>query len=137
MSDTATVLSGRQVTGLSVEEAYQICVSAKDDRVTIQGTSAAGVFYGIQTFLSLRTPDCRVPEVKIQDAPRFPYRGMHIDVVRNFHSIRDIKLLLETMAMYKLNKLHFHLTDDEGWRLEIPGLEELTQVKKKFYHYLK
>ncbi|XP_064604259.1 chitobiase-like isoform X2 [Liolophura sinensis] len=136
LCDTATILSGRQVTGLFVEEAYQIRVSAEDDQVTIQGTNPAGVFYGIQTFLSLWNPDGRVPEVKIQDAPRFPYRGMHIDVVRNFHSVRDIKLLLETMAMYKLNKLHFHLTDDEGWRLEIPGLEELTQIGGKTGHDL-
>lgn len=62
------------------------------------------------------------------DSPRYPYRGMHIDVSRNFHSKAQILKLLDVMTMYKMNKFHFHLTDDEGWRVEIPGLEELTSV---------
>lgn len=56
-------------------------------------------------------------------------KGMHADVGRNFVPKESILTLLEVMSMYKLNKFHFHLTDDEGWRLEIPGLEELTEVK--------
>ena len=62
------------------------------------------------------------------DFPRYHYRGMHIDVARNFHHKDDILRHLEAMATYKLNKFHFHLTDDEGWRLEIPELPELTEV---------
>ena len=54
---------------------------------------------------------------------------MHVDVARNFHSKSSILLLLDAMSMYKLNKLHLHLTDDEGWRLQIPGLQELTEVR--------
>ena len=57
---------------------------------------------------------------------------MHVDVARNFHTKESILKLLEAMSMYKLNKFHFHLSDDEGWRLEIPGLEELTTVRRYF-----
>ena len=74
------------------------------------------------------TEDLMVVEATIKDAPRYSFRGMHIDVSRNFYPKADILQLIEVMGMYKLNKFHFHLTDDEGWRLEIPGLEELTKV---------
>lgn len=62
----------------------------------------------------------------IKDAPRFDYRGMMIDISRNFHEKNSILKLIDAMAIYKMNKLHLHLSDDEGWRLEIPGVEELT-----------
>ena len=65
---------------------------------------------------------------KIADAPRFQYRGMHLDVARNFHDKASVKKLVELMSFYKLNRLHLHLTDDEGWRLEIKQLPELTEV---------
>ena len=67
-------------------------------------------------------------QLSIQDAPRFDYRGVMVDVARNFHSKDAILATLDQMAAYKMNKLHLHLTDDEGWRLEIPGLPELTEV---------
>jgi len=70
-----------------------------------------------------------VDGVEISDAPRFEHRGVMIDVARNFHSANELLRLIDTLAMYKLNKLHLHLADDEGWRLEIPGLEELTEVR--------
>ena len=66
--------------------------------------------------------------MEMNDAPRFEHRGVMIDVARNFHSTTQMLKLIDTLAMYKLNKLHFHLADDEGWRLQIPGLEELTEV---------
>ncbi|MCV5949252.1 family 20 glycosylhydrolase, partial [Escherichia coli] len=69
-----------------------------------------------------------LPQLSIQDAPRFDYRGVMVDVARNFHSKDAILATLDQMAAYKMNKLHLHLTDDEGWRLEIPGLPELTEV---------
>ena len=62
------------------------------------------------------------------DAPRFGYRGLMLDVSRNFHPVEDVLRLLDLMSQYKLNVFHFHLTDDEGWRIQIPGLEELTEV---------
>ena len=67
-------------------------------------------------------------KVRIRDSPRFPYRGVMLDVSRNFQSKESMIKLLSVMSRYKLNVLHLHLTDDEGWRLEIPGLPELTQV---------
>ena len=98
--------------------------------IEIDGQDSEGVFYGIQTLLSLKASyefeD--MPYIEVVDEPRYGYRGMHIDVARNFHTVEDIKRLLRAMATYKLNKLHWHLSDDEGWRLEIPGLPELTQV---------
>lgn len=63
------------------------------------------------------------------DAPRFSYRGLMLDVGRNFHPVEDVLRLLDVMSRYKLNTFHFHLTDDEGWRIEIPELPELTQVR--------
>jgi hexosaminidase len=68
-----------------------------------------------------------VPRAVITDAPLFGYRGMAIDVARHFQSKRTIEKFLDLMAFLKLNRLHLHLTDDEGWRLEIPGLPELTR----------
>lgn len=96
--------------------------------IEITGQSTTGVFWGVQTLLSI-TREGRVPNIVIHDEPRFGYRGMSLDVARNFFHKEEIFKLLEIMAMYKLNKLHLHLTDDEGWRLEIPELPELTEVK--------
>ena len=94
----------------------------------MSGNSSAGVFYGLQTLLGLQSSEGRFPKVSIKDSPRYAYRGMHLDVARNFVAKEHVLKLLDVMAMYKLNAFHFHLTDDEGWRLEIPGLPELTEV---------
>ena len=107
-------------------DGYKLLVVPQSKHVEILGNSSSGVFYGVQSLLFLCDTDT-VPSVNIVDAPRYPYRGMHMDVSRNFQSKEQIMKLLDVMAMYKLNKFHFHLTDDEGWRLEIPGLEELPQ----------
>lgn len=106
-----------------------------DEGVIIAG-DASGVFYGSQSLKALipidrlgqRNEFIRVRAVRIEDAPAFAYRGMHLDVARNFHSVAAVRRLLDIMAFYKLNKLHLHLTDDEGWRIEIEELPELTQV---------
>lgn len=101
--------------------------------VTITGFDPSGVFYAVQSLLSLAdssaaAPGGRVPLGVVRDSPRYEHRGQHIDVARNFHSVDDLKRLMDAMALYKLNRLHIHLGDDEGWRLEIPGILELTQV---------
>ena len=122
----------RKVSG---PEAYQLDVN-KETGIAITGIEAAGVFYGIQTFLSLlptqvwATPESNleVKSVFIEDRPAFDYRGFHLDIARNFIEPDDIKRLIRVMAYYKLNKLHLHMTDDEGWRLAIPSLPELTEV---------
>lgn len=116
-------------------EAYVLDVDANRG-VTITGADADGVFYGIQTLLQLLPPTAfaggekavTIPTVHIEDAPRFKYRGQHIDVSHNFHSKESILKLLDRMAFYKLNKFHFQVSDDEGWRIEIPELPELTAI---------
>lgn len=98
--------------------------------VTIVGPDSSGVFYAVQSLLSLADTAVagEVPLCIIKDSPRFEHRGQHIDVSRNFHTVDDLKRLMEAMALYKMNRLHIHMGDDEGWRLEIPGISELTQV---------
>ncbi|GAB7129430.1 family 20 glycosylhydrolase [Silvimonas sp. JCM 19000] len=118
----------------AAEEAYRLEVTSAG--ISITGASAAGVFNGIQSLRQLLpvsawvnpAPTLAVPAVIVVDAPRFAYRGMHIDVGRNFSSKETVLRLLEVMALYKLNKFHFHITDDEGWRIEIPTLPELTEI---------
>ena len=109
-------------------ESYVLKVDNSKEVITITGHGTAGVFYGMQTLLSLLNSESEVPEVLVKDWPRFSYRGLMIDVARNFKSKYQILKILDVMAMYKMNKLHLHLSDSEGWRLEIPGLEELTTV---------
>ena len=108
---------------------YLLSVHKDPDHVIISSGSQTGFFYGIQSLLSLaNNPDRSIPTGTVYDYPRFSYRGMHLDVARNFRTKEDVKQLLEVMSWYKMNKLHLHLTDDEGWRIEIDGLPELTQV---------
>lgn len=115
-------------------ENYTLTVTSTG--VQIKAGEGAGIFYGIQSLKSLFPANAwagaqkkiTLPAVNVKDGPRFGYRAFMIDVSRNFHSKNDIYRLLDLMAMYKLNVLHFHLTDDEGWRLEIPSLPELTTV---------
>ena len=102
----------------------------EEKKINISGGARMGTFYGIQTLLSLYSTSSLIPVVQIVDFPRFPYRGMHLDVSRNFVDKLEVLKLLEVMAMYKMNKLHFHLTDDEGWRLDIPTLPELIEVSQ-------
>ena len=113
-----------------VPESYLLQIDASNSNIKIVGQSPAGVFYAVQSLISLYDPLTRkLPAVRITDAPRFQYRGLMMDLSRNFHSnVTEIRRVLEAMAMYKLNRLHLHLGDDEGWRLEIPGLPELTEV---------
>lgn len=111
-------------------EAYTLNIAA--DKITITGSDNAGAFYGIQSVLSLLPAQTAsshaLPQLSASDAPRYSWRGMQYDMGRNFHGKEVTLRLIEQMARYKLNKLHLHLTEDEGWRLEIPGLPELTDV---------
>ncbi len=126
------------------EEGYELSVKA--DNISISASSASGIFYGIQSLKTLLPPDAwkpsgqikiiTIPGVEITDAPQFGYRGYLQDVARNFQTKKEILKLLELMALYKLNTFHFHLTDDEGWRIEIDGLPELTSVGAKRGHTL-
>lgn len=117
------------------DEAYVLTVNPERG-MEIVGSDRAGVFYGAQTLRALlpvesyrqRNNRIEIGAVRIADAPRFRYRGLHLDVARNFQSKQTVEKLLDLMAFYKLNRLHWHLTDDEGWRIEIKKLPELTAV---------
>lgn len=107
-------------------EAYSL--SIKKNRIEINATTTTGAFYAIQTLLQLtdntnkKEIDCFV----INDAPRFPYRGIHVDVSRHFRSVEFMKKQMDAMALFKLNKMHIHLTDAAGWRLQIDAYPRLT-----------
>lgn len=112
--------------------AYKLIINPQ--KITIKAHTLLGIFYGIQSLrqLYLISKNNRsigiIPSGKVIDYPRFPYRGLMLDVSRNFFSISDIKTLLDLMALNKLNVFHWHLTDDEGWRLKNPNLPNLTTV---------
>jgi hexosaminidase len=109
--------------------------------IRIVGASPAGVFYGLQTLRGLLPAPApgggvTLPALHVVDAPRFGYRGFMLDVGRNFHPKAAVLRTLDLMARYKLNVFHMHLTDDEGWRIEIAGLPELTTVGARRGHTL-
>ncbi|MFC5481233.1 family 20 glycosylhydrolase [Massilia suwonensis] len=108
------------------DEAYLLEIEA--NRVHLRGASAHGVFNGVQTLRQLAGVDGSLPYGRVLDAPRFAHRGMMLDVARHFADVDTVLRLLDCMALYKLNRFHFHLTDDEGWRLPITALPELTEV---------
>ncbi|UTF59863.1 family 20 glycosylhydrolase [Gilvimarinus sp. DA14] len=113
------------------ETAESYILKIDDDTIVIDGRDAAGAFYGVQSLLALshKSDDqVKVKNASISDSPRAVWRGMHYDMGRNFHGQEVTLRLIEQMGRYKLNKLHMHVTEDEGWRLEIPGLPELTEV---------
>lgn len=109
-------------------EGYEL--TAAPAGVTIRGGGPAGVFYGLQTLRQLLPTDGsgRIPTVTIRDAPRFSYRGMHLDVGRHLFPVAFVKRYIDLLARYKLNTFHWHLTDDQGWRLEIRAYPRLTEV---------
>ena len=105
-------------------EGYQLEIDEAGVRLTAK--TETGLFYGKQTLLQLLTPN-GLPYVKINDHPRFPYRGLHLDVSRHFFDKEEVKKLMNVMSYYKLNTLHLHLTDAGGWRLQIDKYLKLTQ----------
>ena len=122
-------------TGLNADnaEAYQLKVT--QDNVTITGTSEAGTFYGIQTLRKslpiTNKGDISLPAAEINDYPRFSYRGVHLDVSRHFFPADSVKRFIDMMALHNINRLHWHLTDDQGWRIEIKKRPELTTIGSK------
>lgn len=118
-------------------EAYELTSDAK--RVVLKADAANGFHYAVQSLRQLLPAavfseqlaegrEWAIPPVSIQDRPRFDYRGLHLDVARNFMPIPDVKRLIDLMAVHKLNRFHWHLTDDEGWRVEIKKYPQLTEV---------
>jgi hexosaminidase len=110
-------------------EGYSLSVTK--DRIRLIGAKM-GMLYGIETLIQLLPPERRpsidVPGVEIQDAPRYRWRGMHLDVARHFFPKEFVKRYIDELVLYKMNTFHFHLTDDQGWRIEIHAYPKLTQV---------
>lgn len=136
LEKTTDKVAGKKVIQLRADasvgesESYRLVIDKES--IVIVGADAAGVFYGIQSLLSAAPAATQgaftVPRLDASDEPRYSWRGMHYDMARNFHGKAAVLQLIEQMGRYKLNKLHLHLVEDEGWRLEIPGLPELTDV---------
>ncbi|MGD8110839.1 family 20 glycosylhydrolase [Vibrio sp. TRT 17S01] len=129
--------------GAADSEGYKLDVDPFKG-ITIEGKDAAGVFYGIQTLRQLIPEDVYkdsvgankkqhavIPAFSAKDAPRFEYRGMMLDVSRNFQSKETVLKLIDLLAYYKINKFEMNVANDEGWRIEIPGIPELTEFGSK------
>ena len=114
---------------VAAEEGYTLEVTPR--RINVEARSEAGAFYALQTLLQLAGKQTdgswRIPCCRVEDAPRFPYRGIMLDVSRNFQSKEFVLKQLDAMAHFKFNRLHFHLTDGAGWRLEIKRYPRLTE----------
>ena len=118
--------------GLQTENPEAYLLEVNEDQVTITGSSAAGVFYGIQTLRKslpvAKDAQVVLPPVRVNDAPRFAYRGMMLDVCRHFFSLDSVKRYIDILALHNINRFHWHLTDDQGWRIEIKKYPQLTQI---------
>lgn len=111
---------------------YQLAIKAGG--IAIVASDPEGAANGLASLAQLVDARRTVPLLAIDDAPRFDFRGLHVDVARNFHTTAEILAILDQMAAYKLNRLHLHLGDDEGWRVEIAGLPELTTIGSRRCH---
>ena len=128
-SDQPCIILKNQKNG-EIPGGYQLEITPVGG-VRIEGNDEAGVFYGVQTLIQLLPTRAGVlpilPTLKIIDYPRFPYRGMHLDVVRHFFPVDFIKKYIDYLALHKLNYFHWHLTDDQAWRVEMKCRPELTE----------
>ncbi|MEZ4839732.1 family 20 glycosylhydrolase [Flavobacterium sp.] len=122
--------SGKRSSFKSNGEEYMLLVNTSE--ISITGVGNAGVFYGIQTLLQLlpleRKDEVEIPCLIISDQPKFQWRGMHLDVSRHFFDTEFIKKYIDFLAQYKMNTFHWHLTDDQGWRIEIKKYPKLTEI---------
>ncbi|MEI6753106.1 MAG: beta-N-acetylhexosaminidase [Paludibacter sp.] len=137
--DTTNTIIFKKITYYN-PEAYRLNISTKNIR--IESGSANGFFYGLQTLYQLMPPKIygkkrvffkkwSVPAVQITDTPRFQYRGLHLDVGRHFFPVSFIKKYIDAMAIHKLNYFHWHLTEDQGWRIQIKKYPRLTEIGSK------
>lgn len=115
------------------KEAYALSVSGQ--HISISGVTPAGVFYGIQTLRKAvpveKTEQVTFSSTKIKDYPRFSYRGAHLDVSRHFFSVDSVKRFVDMLALHNINRFHWHLTDDQGWRIEMKKYPELITIGSK------
>ena len=114
------------------DEGYNLSIVY--NKITISGKTTKGVFYGIQTLRQLipltsnENNEVLIPAVTIADSPKFVYRGMHLDVARHFFPVSFVKKYIDILAMHKMNTFHWHLTEDQGWRIEIKKYPKLTSI---------
>lgn len=126
------VLAIDETENIPHEEGYKLEIGENGTKIT--ALSEPGLFYGVQTFLQILSPwykgenELTLPHVTILDYPRFDWRGMHLDVCRHFYPPDFIKKMLDVMAMHKLNVFHWHLTEDQAWRIEIKQYPKLTEI---------
>ncbi len=123
------------IDGQGAAESYRLSVTTEG--IALNAADYAGLFYGLQTLSQLMPPDAvtssdvssfDLPVLEIDDAPRFTYRGVHLDVARHFFPPEFIKHYIDLLALYKINRFHWHLTEDQGWRIEIDQYPKLTEV---------
>ena len=140
MSGVAKIVSNNEEADIKIsfienltKESYELNID--NNSISIFASDRAGALYGLQSlkqiFLVSKLEETSIRNLKITDSPKFSYRGMLLDISRNFYGPKKIKQILDYLSFFKINHLDFRLTDDEGWRLEIPGLEELTEVGSK------
>ncbi len=137
---TKAIAAGEQVTnaitlgldpGIANKEGYVLTTTPEG--ISINGQTENGVFYGIQTLRKSIPAEAKgatilIPAGEIKDEPRFPYRGMHLDVGRHFFPIEFIKKYIDLLALHNMNTFHWHLTEDQGWRIEIKKYPKLTEI---------
>ncbi len=125
-ASTAKLIVDPQTAFVASMEGYHLSVTPS--AITITAKTKAGAFYGMQTLLQLEAQSKNIPVLEIDDAPAFGYRGLMLDVGRHFMPVSFIKQLIDVMAMQKMNNLHLHLTEDQGWRIEIKKYPKLTSI---------
>ncbi len=136
-SPTVSLVLNRTTDAAIGEEGYRLSVTPK--KITISANEAAGIFYGVQSLIQLFPPAIEsstpvadtkweAPTVEIMDYPRFGWRGLMFDVSRHFFTKEEVKQFIDQMVRYKFNVLHWHLADDEGWRIQIKAFPKLTEV---------
>lgn len=125
----------RLQTGLENNNPEAYTLQVKDNAITISGATEAGVFYGMQTLRKSipaeKAGAVTFQPVQIDDQPRFAYRGMHLDVSRHFFPTDSIKVFIDMLALHNVNTFHWHLTDDQGWRVESKKYPKLTEIGSK------
>lgn len=133
-SEGKNTIEIRKIDGFDKAEAYHLSISA--DKFILEAGAPEGIFYGMITLRQLlpdnmesghSTDEVKLPELTIQDQPIYDWRAMHLDVSRHFFSMDYLRRYVDLLSLYKLNKLHLHLTDDQGWRIEIKKYPELTE----------
>ncbi len=131
---SASAIYLKLLPGAVKPESYRLTIDAK--QILIEGGDPAGLFYGVQSLIQLLPDGDRLvlPSLSVEDHPAFPYRGMHLDVGRHFFPVAFVKQYIDMLARYKMNRFHWHLTEDQGWRIEIkryPKLQEVAAFRKE------